>query len=70
MSYVIRLADGTFIVVDGGYATNREADGLYELLMANTADGKQPVISAWFITHLHYDHYGCLKKFTENIPTR
>ena len=70
MSYVIRLADGTFIVVDGGYATNREADGLYELLMANTADGKQPVISAWFITHLHYDHYGCLKKFTEKYSDK
>ena len=64
MSYVIQLTDGTFIVIDGGYNTNTEADNLYNLLKENTVGGGEPVISAWFITHLHSDHWGCLKNFS------
>ena len=64
MSYVIQLTDGTFIVIDGGYNTNTEADNLYKLLKDNTVGGGEPVISAWFITHLHSDHWGCLKNFS------
>ena len=65
MSYVIRTEDGSFIVIDGGYETNTEADNLYKLLAANTPDGEKPVISAWFITHLHYDHFGGFLRFTD-----
>jgi len=64
MSYVIRLTDGTFMVIDGGYNTNTEADNLYNLLKENTVGGGEPVISAWFITHLHVDHWGGLKNFS------
>ena len=65
MSYVIQLSDGTFIVIDGGYKTEKEADDLYNLLKANTVGGGKPVISAWFITHLHVDHWGCLGSFSQ-----
>ena len=65
MSYVIRLTDGTFIVIDGGYNTTAEADNLYNILKENTIGGGEPVISAWFISHLHSDHWGCLSKFSQ-----
>lgn len=70
MSYVIQLSDGTFIVIDGGYKTEKEADDLYELLKANTVGGGKPVISAWFITHLHVDHWGCLGSFSQKYNNK
>ena len=63
MSYVMKIADGSFVIIDGGYNTETEADNLYNHLIANTTDAK-PVISAWFITHQHGDHYGALQAFT------
>ena len=69
MSYVMQLPDGTFIVVDGGYNvskgnTSRDAENLYKLLMENKpASHEKPIIAAWFITHLHSDHFGALMRF-------
>ncbi len=65
MSYVIRLSDGTFVVIDGGYPTEAEAKNLYSVLYANNVLSGKPVIAAWFITHLHPDHYGALQEFTD-----
>ena len=64
MSYVIRLSDGTFVVIDGGYNIDSDAKNLYSILKANNPLKGDPVISAWFITHLHADHYGILAKFS------
>ena len=63
MSYVIKLTDGTFIIIDGGYNTVAEADNLYALLRENTPEGQTPTVSGWFITHLHGDHFGGLLSF-------
>ena len=62
-SYVMKVADGSFVIIDGGYNTEVEADRLYNHLKANTTDEK-PVISGWFITHQHGDHYGAFQAFT------
>lgn len=71
MGYVIRLTDGTFIVIDGGYRNdNRDADNLYSILVANNPLEGKPVISAWFITHLHEDHWGCLEDFTKKYVNK
>ncbi|MBE6553771.1 MAG: MBL fold metallo-hydrolase [Ruminococcaceae bacterium] len=63
MSYVFLTADGSFVVIDGGYPTELEADNLYKHLKEKTPEGEKTVISAWFITHMHGDHYGALLKF-------
>ncbi len=65
MSYVMRLTDGTFVIIDGGYNGDWDADNLYATLMENNVLSTKPVISAWFITHMHVDHYGALQRFSQ-----
>ena len=65
MRYAFLLPDKTFILIDGGYPTDIDANSLYEFLTEHTAEGENPVISAWFFTHLHHDHYGTLLRFSE-----
>lgn len=55
MSYVLRTADGRFVLVDGGMDDYEESERLYDLLRAQST-GEKPVIAAWFITHMHDDH--------------
>ena len=63
MCYIILLEDGTFIVFDGGYKGNDPAK-LYQTLnsLNPRTDGKI-VISAWFLTHEHRDHFNVFRDF-------
>ena len=54
---IFRLSDGRFIVVDGGFNREKDADDLYKLLKDNTPSGMDTIIAAWFITHAHGDHH-------------
>lgn len=65
MSYFLRLADGRFIVFDGGLSDEGEVEKLYQLLKEQCADSREPVIAAWFLTHAHIDHYECFLDFAE-----
>lgn len=56
MSYVIRLKDGGFIVIDGGTYVQSDAERLYTFMKDRTPKGKKPVISAWMFTHPDPDH--------------
>ena len=64
MSYVFILADGSYLIYDGGYP--QDTDNLYGFLRDNCRrpDGKI-VIAAWIFTHAHYDHYGNFENFTD-----
>ena len=64
MSYVVTLADGRFIVIDGGY--RQDACRLYRFLCDHNCrkDGKI-VIAAWFMSHAHGDHFGALNEFAK-----
>lgn len=58
LGLIWQLADGRFIMVDGGpnYA-GTDIDLTYNYLMAHKpAEHEQPVIAAWFFTHEHGDH--------------
>ena len=63
MSYVIQLADSSFIVIDGGYYNDADVQYLYELLRGKSARNQKPVISMWMFTHPHFDHIELATEF-------
>ena len=63
MSYVIRLDDGSFIVVDGGHDNPVSAKNLYDILKAQAPNPENIVVAAWFISHDHNDHIGIFSSF-------
>ena len=64
MSYVIRLSDGRFIVIDGGRNYEPHVDNLFKCLKESSQDEK-PVIASWILTHPDSDHYHCFIAFCE-----
>ena len=62
LSDVIRLSDGRFIVIDGGFDKQVDRDALYRCLDLG-ADGERPRIAAWILTHPHSDHFHCFVGF-------
>lgn len=63
MSYVIKFCDNKFFIIDGGYYSKNECDRLYEFLRKQTDD--EIIISGWFFSHAHEDHFGCFMDFVE-----
>ncbi len=66
MSYVVRLSDGRFIIIDGGREFAPDAERLMQCLR-NSGDGNKPVIAAWILTHPHADHYRCFINFVDRF---
>ena len=64
MGYVLRLSDGRFIIIDGGYNENDfyHAQYLYAMLQEQNVLDKITV-AAWIITHPHGDHLGTAADF-------
>ena len=63
MCYVIRLADGSFIIVDGGFGLEGYDDRIYNILKKQAPDPDNIVIAAWMITHAHDDHTDVFEDF-------
>ena len=61
MCYFIKLSDGTFIVVDGGYKADLE--DAYKTLADLNGSEYGIHIRAWIITHSHADHYEMFDNF-------
>lgn len=57
MTYVIRLRDGRFILIDGGVGRYDEGQQLMDILRAQNVL-PEIRIAAWFISHPHGDHFG------------
>lgn len=67
MGFIIRLADGSFCIIDGGMGDPDHVDSnkLMNILNAQKpADAEKPVIAAWIFTHLHGDHIGVFNCFS------
>ena len=67
LSLLFRLADGSFVIVDGGHTTNSAwwADNLINAIEEQAkgyASGKDIRIAAWFVSHAHGDHMGMMRK--------
>ena len=58
LGYIIRMPDGRFIILDGGY---KGGDRVYNTLR-ELEEGKI-TIAAWFVSHPHGDHYPALVDF-------
>ncbi len=58
---VIRLEDGRFVIIDGGFASNGNYHALANLIKEqSSAYTTTPTIAAWMVTHDHGDHQGPL----------
>ena len=67
MGYILRLADGSFCILDGGMGDpgHVDADKLMGILNAQKPESaEKPVIAAWIFTHLHGDHIGVFNCFS------
>ena len=67
LSLLFRLADGSFVIVDGGHTTNSSywRNNLINAIKEQAkeyASGKDIRIAAWFVSHAHGDHMGMLRK--------
>ncbi len=64
LSILIRIADGRFIVVDGGFNSAKDMDMLIAQMKAQSADYVAKTggikIAGWIITHAHGDHSGAI----------
>ena len=75
MSFIFKLSDGTFFIIDGGICANRtgsnECGGdpsvnrLFNTLQSLADDKDNIVISGWLITHIHNDHAGAFIDLAE-----
>lgn len=70
MSYVIRLSDGRFVLLDGGWNFAPDVEKLYRCLTESSAEGETPEIAAWILTHPHRDHYQCFVGFMQKYGDR
>ena len=63
------LADGSFILVDGGHQAE-DAEQVYRAMkyLNERPDGKI-VIAAWILTHDHRDHSGCIEDMSEKYAS-
>lgn len=64
LSVLIRLTDGRFVVVDGGFNTGATAKLLMDAMKEQSKEYAKNIsditVAAWIVTHAHGDHYGAL----------
>ena len=68
-SEIIRLADGSFIIIDGGHGNDGDAANLYKVLEKQAPDKENIVIAAWIFTHAHNDHVLTFPDFAKSYGT-
>lgn len=65
MCYIFRLADGSFIIEDGGFDAKLFAGRIYDTLVELNGGPDNIVIAAWIFSHTHGDHTGAFCAFTD-----
>lgn len=68
-TFLIRNADNSWIFIDGGVATASDAfiDELYTFMRTKSGlqDGEKLVISCWYLSHPHRDHFRAFRYLIE-----
>ena len=62
---IVRLEDGSFIIIDGGYNNATNANVIANTLKSLAPNPNKILIRAWIITHGHSDHYGAFINFSK-----
>lgn len=70
MGYIVCLGMGHFIIYDGNGDLGDMAGKIYKYLVDNTPEGQKPIIDAWFITHLHWDHVAAMFAFAKDYADK
>lgn len=65
MMYVAQLADGKYIVIDGGVYGIEDTWRLHDYLVEHTPEGMKPTIACWMYTHADPDHIKLATQFPE-----
>lgn len=68
LSYMLRLSDGSFVIIDGGdiKEANDHAGRLMSVINHYAVDKNNVRIAAWIITHPHGDHAKAFTQFYGN----
>ena len=72
-SYLVRLEDGRFLMIDGGTFSREDrsnAEMIYKQLTSQNVREGAPVIAAWLITHPHGDHMNGYYDFCQRYSDR
>lgn len=71
MCYIITLEDGSFIIFDGGgNSSSYDAQRLHETLQSLNKRSGKPVIAAWILTHVHWDHHSNFEAFAKRYGSQ
>lgn len=75
MGYILELADGSFLIIDGGYyngsnIAKSSAEWVFKSLKQLAADPDNITVAAWLITHPHSDHYGAFVAMSQMAEYR
>ena len=73
MLYLVKLADGRALLIDGGMPCEGCADDIYKALeshgIAKDSEGRY-LIAGWIFTHAHGDHIGAFLHFAPKYGNR
>lgn len=62
---IIRFADGSFMIYDGGNNNTYQSKQIYDLLINFAPDPKNVVVRAWVFSHFHGDHIGAFRNYVD-----
>lgn len=75
MGYLVKLSNGKFVVVDGGFAYDSGGGGnsakfILDTMKKMQGNSNKPVIAAYIVTHIHTDHAGGFMGFANNYANQ
>jgi beta-lactamase superfamily II metal-dependent hydrolase len=73
MGYILKLSDGSFVIVDGGHTRDMSyaesaGDYLLDSLKVLADDPNDIRVHTWFLSHIHNDHIGAFYDIARDTP--